>query len=74
MAAFALAAAAAGYHVAVHHTRADRHGPPYKRRRALVVMARDGAGIRDDLAAAALAYAAAELPPSRSWRQGSCWG
>ena len=63
-AAFALARAA-GYHVAVHYARADRYGPPYKRRRALVVMARDGDGIRDDLAAAALAFATAEIAPSR---------
>ena len=73
VAAFALARAA-GYHVAVHYTRADRYGPPYKRRHALVVMARDGAGIRDDLAAVALAYAAAEIPPSRLMTPGQLLG
>lgn len=55
VAAFELPAAAS-YHAAVHHTQADCHCPLFKRRRALVVMAREGAGVRDDLAATALAY------------------
>ena len=63
LAAFQLARDA-GYHVSMHTTQASRFGPPYKRRRApLVVRARNGPGVREALAQMALDYPREELPP-----------
>ena len=62
MAALQLARAA-GCHINFHVTQASRFGPPYKRRRVLVVLARDGPGIREALAQASLEYPREELPP-----------
>ena len=72
-AAFQLAREA-GYHVSIHTTHAERYGPPYKRRRSLVVMARGGKDVRDALAAAALEYAREEVPPPQRMTLGQLLG